>query len=84
MNVQIETQIHEWDSDTAGIFLKLCNLLTFVKNREELETALKHTPFRERFNRNFLWGYGANHFWIVQRCPYNGTYSGNRLVIVEF
>ncbi len=84
MTIQIENQVHEWNSETAGIFVKPCNLLTFADNRKEQESALSNTPFKEDFKKNFLWGYGARHFWVVQRCPCNGDLSGKRLMIVEF
>ena len=84
MTIQIEHQIYEWDSATAGVFLKLCNLLTSAQNYEELELALKQTPFREQFNNHFLWGWGARHLWVAQRCPYNNNVVKKRLLIVEF
>ena len=84
MTIQIEHQIYEWDSDTAGVFLKLCNLLISSQNHEELELALKQTPFREQLKNHFLWGWGSKHLWVAQRCPYNNNVVKSRLLIVEF
>lgn len=83
MKVQIENLICEWDETTADVFVRFCNFLLLQKNRQELELALKFSPYRTLYEKNFIWGYGSHHFWVNQRKPYNGEPMEKRLLIVE-
>ena len=67
MKVQIENLICEWESEATA----------------DLERALKFSPYRSVFERNYIWGFGAHHFWLNQRKPYTGEPMEKRLLIVE-
>ena len=70
MKVQIENLICEWESEaTAELFVRFCNLILLQS--------------RSVFEKNFIWGFGAHHFWVNQRKPYTGEPMEKRLLIVE-
>ena len=84
MKVQIENLICEWESEaTAEVFVRFCNLILLQSDHHDLERALKFSPYRSVFEKNFVWGFGAHHFWVNQRKPYNGEPMEKRLLIVE-
>ncbi len=84
MKVQIENLICEWESEsTAEVFVRFCNLILLQRDRHDLERALKFSPYRSVFEKNFIWGFGAHHFWVNQRKPYSGAPMEKRLLIVE-
>ena len=84
MNIKIESVIIQWDSETNDVVVRFLNMLTLAKTRRELEQALDFSPFREQYMKHLLWGWGGRHLWVVQRCPYNGSTTDKRLIIVEF
>ena len=84
MKVQIENLICEWESEsTAEVFVRFCNLILLQRDRHDLERALKFSPYGSVFEKNFIWGFGAHHFWVNQRKPYSGDPMEKRLLIVE-
>jgi hypothetical protein len=84
MKVQIENLICEWESEsTAEVFVRFCNLILLQSDRHDLERALNFSPYRSVFEKNFIWGFGAHHFWVNQRKPYSGDPMEKRLLIVE-
>ena len=84
MTIKIESVINQWNSETNEVIVRFLNLVALSKTRRELEQALDFSPFKEQFTKHLLWGWGASHFWAVQRCPYNGSTADKRLLIVEF
>ena len=84
MNVQIESLVYEWDSDTASVIVRFINLVLLAKTRRELETALDFTPFKSLYQKHLTWGFGKGHMWCNQKNPYNGQVMERRLMIVEF
>ncbi|MBP3775473.1 MAG: hypothetical protein J6I37_00640 [Prevotella sp.] len=84
MKVQIENLICEWESEsTTEVFVRFCNLILLQRDRHDLERALKFSPYRSVFEKNFIWEFGAHHFWVNQRKPYSGEPMEKRLLIVE-
>ena len=84
MKVQIENLICEWESEsTTEVFVRFCNLILLQRDRHDLERALNFSPYRSVFEKNFIWGFGAHHFWVNQRKPYSGEPMEKRLLIVE-
>ena len=56
MKVQIENLICEWESEaTAEVFVRFCNLILLQRDRHDLERALKFSPYRSVFEKNFIW-----------------------------
>ena len=84
MRVTLESNICEWDNDTAAVIIKFINLIMLAKTRRELEVALDFTPFKSLYQKHLTWGWGNSHLWVKQVCPYNGQVMENRLMIVEF
>ena len=83
MKIHIENTVCQWNSETADILVKFCNLILLSEDTQELKTALKCNPNRVLFEKNFLYGFGAHHFWASQRKPFTGEPMDNRLLIVE-
>ena len=84
MKVHIENLICEWESEsTTEVFVRFCNLILLQRDRHDLERALKFSPYCSVFEKNFIWGFGAHHFWVNQRKPYSGDPMEKRLLIVE-
>lgn len=84
MKVHIENLICEWESEsTTEVFVRFCNLILLQRDRHDLERALKFSPYCSVFEKNFIWGFGAHHFWVNQRKPYSGEPMEKRLLIVE-
>ncbi len=84
MNIKIESVINQWDSESNEVIVRFLNMLTLAKTRRELELAFDFSPFKEQYKKHLLWGWGSRHLWVVQRCPYNGSTTDKRLIIVEF
>ena len=84
MKVQIENLICEWESEaTAEVFVRFCNLILLQRDRHDLERALKFSPYRSVFEKNFIGGFGAHHFWVNKSKQYSGAAMEKRLIIVE-
>ena len=49
MRVTLESNICEWDNDTAAVIIKFINLIMLAKTRRELEVALDFTPFKSLY-----------------------------------
>ena len=84
MQIRIESTICQWNNETADVIIRFINMLTLAKTRKELEQALDFTPFKELYKKHLQWGWGGHHLWVKQVCPYNGSVTENRLLIVEF
>ena len=84
MRVTLESNICEWDNETAAVIIKFINLIMLAKTRRELEVALDFTPFKSLYQKHLQWGFGKGHLWVKQVCPYNEQVMENRFLIVEF
>ena len=82
MSIEIESQVILWEFDTSDLFVYLLNLINLCNNRQELERVQKYHSRRPEFERNFIWGFGARHFWLKQRNPSNGKPVEERLLLV--
>ena len=63
---------------------KVINAITLSENEEDLRSATNKIAKETEFDKFFVYGYGAHHFWLTHRRLSNGESMEHRLFIAKF
>lgn len=81
----IESIIALFHEETATAYAQIINTAVNCNSRSELREAIKRLKTETEAHNHFEWGFGRNHFWLVQRnCYQSSELFDNRMLIVRF
>ena len=63
---------------------KVINAITLSENEEDLRSATNKIAKETEFDKVFVYGYGAHHFWLTHRRLSNDESMEHRLLIAKF
>ena len=63
---------------------KVINAITLSENEEDLRSATNKIAKETEFDKFFVYGYGAHHFWLTHRRLSNDESMEHRLFIAKF
>ena len=84
MKTEIENIIYNYADEIPHILIKVIIAITLSDNKEELSSAINKIAEETELDNFFVYGYGANHFWLKHRNLSNGKPKEYRLIKVEF
>lgn len=85
MNVIFEHTTIVFDDHIAEVLIGLVNNILFADSEESLRRIVADYAEKSALDRYFVYGYGRNHFWLVQKKVTDPEKTFDyRILIVEF
>ncbi len=85
MNVIFENTTIVFDNHIAEVLIGFVNHILMAHNEDTLRRLVADYAERTDFDRYFVYGYGRNHFWLVQKKVTDPEKTFDyRILIVEF
>lgn len=85
MEVRFETMLCMWDDRIPEMLLSLINVITLVKDENELRDSISKFAETNELDKFFAYGFGSHHYWMHQRYTTDpDRILPNRLLSVHF
>lgn len=85
MNVTIETIFCPYCDEVTEAYFRLINTILLAGNETELRQGVENLKVKIPLDDYFVYGFGAQHFWVHQRKASNPTQQfKHRLMMAEF
>jgi len=85
MNVTIEHSFCPYCDEVTNLYFRIINTILFSKDESELRTSMERLTKKTRLDDYFIFGYGAHHLWVCQKCPSSpDKIFEHRVIVAEF